>query len=74
MWWGSPYLLVVETPHPKDPEKIYEIQLKGSGRTPFSRNADGLAVLRSSIREFLGSEGMQGAFIFDQASTLNHVW
>ena len=34
-----------------------EIQLKGGGRTPFSRQADGLAVLRSGVREFLGSEG-----------------
>lgn len=33
-----------------------ELQLKGSGRTPFSRFADGLAVLRSTIREYLGSE------------------
>ena len=35
-----------------------EIQLKGSGRTPYSRFADGRAVLRSSIREFLCSEAM----------------
>ncbi|KAK9481351.1 hypothetical protein V1514DRAFT_323593 [Lipomyces japonicus] len=34
----------------------YELQLKGAGRTPFSRFADGRAVLRSSIREFLVSE------------------
>ena len=34
-----------------------EIQLKGAGRTPFSRSADGLAVLRSGVREFLGAEG-----------------
>lgn len=34
-----------------------EIQLKGAGRTPFSRSADGLAVLRSGVREFLGCEG-----------------
>lgn len=36
----------------------YELQLKGGGRTPFCRGADGRAVLRSSIREFLGSEAM----------------
>ena len=36
----------------------WAIQLKGSGRTPYSRNADGLAVLRSSIREHLCSEAM----------------
>ncbi|KAM0786493.1 hypothetical protein ACM66B_001951 [Microbotryomycetes sp. NB124-2] len=35
-----------------------ELQLKGAGRTPYSRFADGLAVLRSSVREFLGSEAM----------------
>ena len=34
------------------------LQLKGAGRTPYSRGADGLAVLRSSIREFLCSEAM----------------
>ncbi|MCJ1415420.1 hypothetical protein MMC32_001752 [Xylographa parallela] len=34
----------------------YEIQLKGAGKTPYSRFADGKAVLRSSIREFLVSE------------------
>ncbi|MFL2960746.1 MAG: protein adenylyltransferase SelO [Candidatus Thalassarchaeaceae archaeon] len=37
---------------------ILELQLKGSGRTPYSRFADGRAVLRSSIREFLCSEAM----------------
>ncbi len=36
----------------------FEMQLKGAGRTPFSRGADGRAVLRSSIREFLCSEAM----------------
>ena len=37
-----------------------ELQLKGAGRTPYSRMGDGRAVLRSSIREFLGSEAMYG--------------
>ncbi len=37
-----------------------EVQLKGAGLTPFSRMGDGRAVLRSSIREFLCSEAMQG--------------
>lgn len=37
-----------------------EVQLKGAGRTPYSRMGDGRAVLRSSIREFLGSEAMAG--------------
>jgi uncharacterized protein YdiU (UPF0061 family) len=36
----------------------YELQLKGAGMTPYSRRADGRAVLRSSIREFLCSEAM----------------
>ncbi|MCP2041341.1 uncharacterized protein YdiU (UPF0061 family) [Neisseria sp. HSC-16F19] len=36
----------------------WEIQLKGSGKTPFSRFADGRAVLRSSLREYLASEAM----------------
>jgi len=37
-----------------------ELQLKGAGPTPYSRRADGRAVLRSSIREFLCSEAMHG--------------
>src|SRR5262249_687590 len=36
----------------------WELQLKGAGRTPYSRTADGRAVLRSSVREFLCSEAM----------------
>ncbi len=39
---------------------VWELQLKGSGRTPYSRTGDGRAVLRSSIREFLCSEAMHG--------------
>jgi len=35
-----------------------ELQLKGAGRTPYSRTADGRAVLRSSLREFACSEAM----------------
>lgn len=35
-----------------------ELQLKGSGRTPFSRGSDGRAVLRSSVREYVCSEVM----------------
>jgi uncharacterized protein YdiU (UPF0061 family) len=38
--------------------KRWEMQLKGAGSTPFCRGADGRAVLRSSIREFLASEAM----------------
>ncbi|RMD42269.1 hypothetical protein DV735_g2844, partial [Chaetothyriales sp. CBS 134920] len=37
-------------------QRRYEVQLKGAGRTPYSRFADGKAVLRSSIREFIVSE------------------
>jgi uncharacterized protein YdiU (UPF0061 family) len=35
-----------------------EVQLKGAGRTPYSRQGDGRAVLRSSLREYLCSEAM----------------
>ena len=38
----------------------WELQLKGAGRTPYSRGADGRAVLRSSIREYLCAEAMHG--------------
>ena len=38
----------------------WELQLKGSGLTPFSRMGDGRAVMRSTIREFLCSEAMAG--------------
>ena len=37
----------------------WEMQLKGGGRTPYCRGADGRAVLRSSVREFLAQEHMQ---------------
>ena len=40
------------------PIGVQELQLKGGGRTPFSRGFDGRAVLRSSVREFLVSEAM----------------
>lgn len=41
-------------------DRHFEIQLKGAGPTPYSRQGDGRAVLRSSIREFLCSEAMHG--------------
>ncbi|KAJ3029158.1 hypothetical protein HDV00_009714 [Rhizophlyctis rosea] len=47
-------LAQIQTPS----NRIQELQLKGAGRTPFSRHGDGLAVLRSSIREYLASELM----------------
>ncbi|KAF8312501.1 UPF0061-domain-containing protein [Clavulina sp. PMI_390] len=49
---------LLEVAHPNERDVSYEIQLKGAGRTPYSRHADGLAVLRSSIREFLGAEAV----------------
>jgi uncharacterized protein YdiU (UPF0061 family) len=38
--------------------ELWDMQLKGAGRTPYSRFADGRAVMRSSIREYLASEAM----------------
>jgi uncharacterized protein YdiU (UPF0061 family) len=40
--------------------ELWDIQLKGAGKTPYSRFGDGRAVLRSSIREYLCSEAMHG--------------
>lgn len=56
-------ILTTPTKWPKYEHDVYyppvaELQLKGAGRTPYSRFADGLAVLRSSVREYLGSEAM----------------
>ena len=48
---------VGEVLNPKTNQR-YELQLKGGGQTPFCRGADGRAVLRSSIREFIASEAM----------------
>lgn len=42
------------------PHGSWELQLKGSGMTPYSRMGDGRAVLRSSVREYLASEAMHG--------------
>lgn len=50
-------LLLGELDAPSGP---LEVQIKGAGRTPYSRMGDGRAVLRSSIREFLCSEAMHG--------------
>ncbi|KAK9975636.1 hypothetical protein ABG768_020877 [Culter alburnus] len=59
------YLGEVETgaeqtsdPTSTNPCGRWEIQVKGAGRTPYSRQSDGRKVLRSSIREFLCSEAM----------------
>jgi uncharacterized protein YdiU (UPF0061 family) len=43
-----------------DRGELWELQLKGAGKTPYSRFGDGRAVLRSSIREFLCGEAMAG--------------
>ncbi len=41
-------------------QEKWELQIKGSGLTPYSRDGDGRAVLRSTIREYLASEAMAG--------------
>lgn len=51
-------VLLGDVPAPGVPAGRLELQLKGSGLTPYSRMGDGRAVLRSSIREFLCSEAM----------------
>ncbi|KAI9840502.1 MAG: hypothetical protein M1837_001562 [Sclerophora amabilis] len=51
-----------ETTNPSTQTR-YELQLKGAGRTPYSRFADGKAVLRSSIREFVVSEALNALHI-----------
>ena len=50
----------------------WELQLKGSGRTPYSRDGDGRAVLRSSVREFLASEAMLHLGQFYSIGTSHH--
>jgi uncharacterized protein YdiU (UPF0061 family) len=54
--------LLGEVPAPDSAQALghawWEVQIKGAGRTPWSRHADGRAVLRSSLREFLCSEAM----------------
>ena len=39
-------------------DQVWELQLKGAGKTPYSRSGDGRAVLRSSIREYLASQAL----------------
>jgi uncharacterized protein YdiU (UPF0061 family) len=55
---GRAVLLGEREPPPGQPGESQEVQLKGSGLTPYSRMGDGRAVLRSSVREFLCSEAM----------------
>ena len=61
----------------------WEMQLKGSGRTPYSRGADGRAVLRSSVREFLAQEHMHAlgvpttrslSLYASKTETVNRPW
>jgi uncharacterized protein YdiU (UPF0061 family) len=63
--------------------KRWEMQLKGGGRTPYCRGADGRAVLRSSIREFLAQEHMHALGIptsrslslyTSKTETVNRPW
>jgi uncharacterized protein YdiU (UPF0061 family) len=60
-----------------------ELQLKGGGTTPFHRGADGRAVLRSSIREFLASEAMHSlnvsttralSLVVSELDTISRPW
>ena len=59
------------------------MQLKGGGTTPFCRGADGRAVLRSSIREFLASEAMYAmgvpttralSLVVSESETVRRQW
>lgn len=56
--YGDGRAISVGEVHVPSTNERYELQLKGAGPTPFCRGADGRAVLRSSIREFLASEAM----------------
>ncbi|EPE07426.1 hypothetical protein F503_08077 [Ophiostoma piceae UAMH 11346] len=51
-------LFEVPAPTAERSDRTLELQLKGAGMTPYSRFADGRAVLRSSIREFVVSEAL----------------
>jgi protein adenylyltransferase len=51
-------LLIAQIRNPKG--DLWDIQLKGSGLTPYSRFGDGRAVMRSTIREYLASEAVAG--------------
>ena len=53
--------------------KRWAVQLKGAGETPYSRQGDGLAVLRSSIREYLCSEAMYYLDGFSNIRCFGHI-
>ena len=57
-WGDGRALLLGEASGPDN--RRWDLQLKGAGRTPYSRMGDGRAVLRSTIREYLCSEAMHG--------------
>ncbi|HAM18118.1 MAG TPA: hypothetical protein DCP70_06315, partial [Alteromonas macleodii] len=63
--------------------KRWEMQLKGAGRTPYCRDADGRAVLRSSVREFLVQEHMHAlgiptsrslSLFMSESDTVDRPW
>jgi uncharacterized protein YdiU (UPF0061 family) len=64
-------------------DRRWEMQLKGGGRTPYCRGADGRAVLRSSVREFLAQEAMHALGVptsrsltlyVSKTDTVNRPW
>ena len=64
-------------------DKRWEMQLKGGGPTPYCRGADGRAVLRSSVREFLAQENMHAlgvptsrslSFYVSKSETVDRPW
>ena len=54
--------------------KRFDIQLKGSGQTPYSRNGDGKATLGPMIREYIVSEAMHNLNIFFNKSISNYYY
>ena len=54
-------------------DRRWEMQLKGGGRTPYCRGADGRAVLRSSVREFLAQEYMHALGVLTSRSLSLYV-
>lgn len=49
----------------------FELQLKGCGRSPYSRGFDGRAVLRSSVREYLGMSILITLYAIENKYTYN---
>ncbi len=63
-------LLIAQVRNPQG--ELWDVQLKGSGLTPYSRFGDGRAVMRSTIREYLGSEAVAALGIPVQPRAFNH--